>query len=105
MKEFPPKLVPGNVASFPAFKYERDLQYFREAIYEFMLNQTAKYEEIFDLEAFSRIRDTPKEMLSKMIIVVKPELEKLGWKILLARKETVLHIYDAKMTPKNLSEW
>jgi hypothetical protein len=44
-------------------------------------------------------------MLSKMIIVVKPELEKLGWKVLVARKETVLHIYDAKMTPKNLSEW
>ena len=39
MKEFPAKFIPANLANFPQYKFDRDICYLREAIYEWFLQE------------------------------------------------------------------
>ena len=83
MRGFPDKLIPENLAQFAQYKYERDVCYLREAIYEWMISKvpdekspTKPYEDTFDLETFKKTKTPPR--FSEMVKTVCAEIEKVG---------------------------
>lgn len=100
MREFPAKFIATNTSLFSNYKYDRDICYLREAIYEHFL-QEPSYEIPFDLERFNQSRAPVK--FDTMIQAVCAELQKLGWKTTIGHHNSALWIYSTP--PKSLPEW
>lgn len=112
MREFPAKFIPGNLAQFQQYKYERDICYLREAIYEYYLNEKPEvkgddfkpFDNPFDLQKFSAERNPPR--FTEMVKTVCGELEKMGWKTTIGHNNSALWVYPATgKPPKTLPEW
>jgi hypothetical protein len=116
MRDFPSKFTSANLAQFQQFKYDRDICYLREAIYEYYLNEKPEvvsdipgkdyrpYEEPFDLQKFIADRNPPR--LTDMLKTIGVELEKLGWKTVVGHANSAFWIYPAVgKPPKSLPEW
>ena len=109
MREFPSKFVSKNLSQFPQYKYDRDVCYLREAIYEHFLADDEKskvslpFETPFDLISFERNRNPPR--YADMVAKVSQELEVLGWKVTLGHKNSMLWMYPPENPPKSLPDW
>jgi hypothetical protein len=111
MKEFPPKFTPKNLKSFKAFKYNRDICYLREAIYECYLNEEEKkdpngmdpFESPFDLDMFKKQRSPPQ--LDEMIKIITKELDALGWDVKVGHNQSSMWVYPKGKPPKSLPDW
>ena len=109
MREFPTKFIYTNLAQFQQYKYDRDICYLREAIYEFFINEkpsTSKYvpfETPFDLSTFESKYNSPR--FSEMVTSICKELEKLGWATKLGFNNSSLWIYSKENPPKSLPDW
>lgn len=101
MKEFPDKLIPVNHTQFKRFRYDRNILYFRQDIYEFMLEDNEN--EAYDLNAFKIKYKVSDDEMKTMVIAITTELKKLGWQHKLAFADTGLFIYrDANKPPKRV---
>lgn len=115
MREFPTKFNPINLSQFQQFKYERDICYLREAIYEHYLNEKLAnnenkndeynpYETPFDLQKFIFARNPPR--ITEMVKAICVELEKLGWLTTVGHANSAIWIYPKSgPLPKSLPEW
>ena len=112
MREFPSKFTPANLAQFNQYKYDRDICYLREAIYEHYLSEKPElkgdpyrpFENSFDLQQFFNKRQPIR--FSEMVKAICNELEKLGWKTFIGYNNTALWVYPAVGNPpKSLPEW
>jgi hypothetical protein len=123
MREFPSKFVPSNLSLFPQIKYDRDICYLREAIYEWFIQEKplnkeeTKYpqkgfaierkeldpfESPFDLDGFRQRRNPPN--FEKMIQQVQSELSK-EWSTKIGYNGTSLWIYPPDKKPKSIPDW
>lgn len=116
MREFPPKFIAGNLAQFNQFKFDRDICYLREAVYEWFIrekpanpaskDELGPFELPYDLQAFVQAREPLMDRFPEMVKIVCTELEKLGWKTAVGHKESSLWVYPKTGTPpKSLPEW
>ncbi len=111
MREFPVKFNPGNLSQFQQFKYERDICYLREAIYEHYLNEKTEvkgeyypYETPFDLQKFILARNPPR--IDEMVKTICTELEKFGWIATIGHANSAMWVYPKSgRVPKSLPEW
>lgn len=110
MKEFPQKFVPRNLPQFNQYKYDRDICYLREAIYEWFIHekphekgQMKPFEAPFDLEMFRKNRTPIK--FPEMVKAICDELERLGWKTCVGQMASSLWIYPPDQVPASLPEW
>ena len=112
MREFPSKFTPSNLVQFNQYKYDRDICYLREAIYEHYLlekpelkgDELRPFELAFNLQGFF-IKHQPLRF-SEMIKTICSELEKLGWKTVVGYNNNALWVYPAiGNPPKSLPDW
>lgn len=111
MREFPSKFIGSNLPQFEQYKYDRDICYLREGIYEHYLHEKKEskgsikpYETPYDLEKFQNTRNPPR--FEEMIKTLCEELAKLGWKTFIGHNKTAMWIYPAnEKPPKSLPEW
>jgi hypothetical protein len=112
MREFPSKFISVNLEHFNQYKYDRDICYLREGIYEHFLNEKVEvkgednkpYETPYDIQSFVKQRNPLR--LVDMIKGVTAELEKLGWKIVIGYNNSALWMYPKTgKPPKSLPEW
>lgn len=103
MKEFPEKFVPANYLQFSQYRYDRNLLYFRQEVYEFALE--GNEDEAFDIKAFELKFRVKAADSQKMVATIIQELHAKGWATKLAFADTGLFIYrDAKKPPKRVSD-
>lgn len=104
MREFPSKFQSKNLELFTQYKYERDICYLREAIYEYYICETTDkpYETPFDIQKFVSERNPPR--ITEMLKAICEELEKLGWKTFIGHNNSSLWVYNGK-PPKSLPDW
>lgn len=106
MREFPAKFVHANLPLFEKFKYDRDICYLREGIYEHYLHEKVNPEAFntpYDLQAFNKSRNPPK--FQEMIKKICEELEKMGWKTTVGHLNSSLWVYPPSSPPASLPDW
>lgn len=101
MKEFPQTLNVSNKDIFPNIYYKRILCYLRKEVYEHVISNTEN--SYFDLEKFGNVYlsryPTREGLISTMSVIIKKELENLGWKCKIAFHGTALFIYSTETPP------
>jgi hypothetical protein len=134
MREFPAKFNWENLHRFPQFKYDRDICYLREAIYEWFLNEKPEEKKPRVQEDLKNVDvplgsapslngrteigpfESPFDLnafcqkhnpcdFKKMIATVIDELKKLGWQCFLGYNDTSLWIHPPKQVPRSLPDW
>lgn len=110
MREFPLKFTHSNLKLFNQYKYERDMCYLREAIYEHYICEKPEikeedlnnYENPFDLQKFIQTRDPPR--VNDMLKIISQELEKLGWEVVIGFHNYALWVFPKGKPPKSIPE-
>ena len=95
MNSFPPTLHSKYNNIFYSMYEKKCLGTLRKNIYNHMIKSTEK--DYFDIDVFNISTGISKEITTKLLIIVLPELEMLGWKCKLAYGDTGLFIYKDEL--------
>jgi hypothetical protein len=101
MKVFPDILNVKHKERFPEIHYNRVLCYLRKAIYEHIISHDEN--SYFDLENFGRLhfrdQNNREELVTRLRLVIQPELVKIGWKYKCSFGGTALFVFSSENPP------
>jgi hypothetical protein len=108
MKGFPTKLTPSNIQQFSSYRYNRQLCYTRNHIYESMTKESFGKMELgipnygINLQNINMgLYDSGYKIDNNIIIKISDELKNLGWEVESCYGDTMLFVYPYGEKPTN----